>query len=270
MNPYLLFNYPTLNLMENITASTCKAISYKPIWVKNGKCTNKCPNNFDLYRDKIYIIGDGDINGIIFPDSIKTYDDLPPEPNCKYNSLELINSIYELAKFFVDGNINKQIKSVIKWCEKFGFPFFGDDSIEFGDITTCYKDTGKIGFNFLKFKRDIQILVHATYLSSGDDKTAFINMLNTAILKMKPQYKYIENELVCEMGFSTLISLAFYQLACVHMTPLSNTIKRCKQCDTMFVSNNPQKEYCQKHSPQSHYAQKQRIRAKTDKAPGTN
>lgn len=269
MNPYLVFDYPTLNVLNNVTASTCKSISYEPIWVKNGKCTDKHPQNFDLSKDKLYIVGVGNIDGIVFPETINSYDELPPEPNCEYNSLELLNSVYKLGFFYDTHNLDNQIECTIDWCAKYGFPFFGNNGFEGGDITTCYKDTGKIGFNFLVFKKNVQTLTH-TIAISHQNESFFTNILNTAMLQMRPQYKFKENKLICEMGFNTLISLAFFQLACAYMTPSGSNIKCCKQCNIKFISDNPLKEYCEKHSPQSHYAQKQRMKAKQNKAPGTS
>lgn len=35
-----------------------------------------------------------------------------------------------------------------------------------------------------------------------------------------------------------------------------------KQCGKVFVSSNPKKEYCDKHTPQSYYAMKKRLKNK--------
>lgn len=80
------------NLIDTVKAATCKAIAYKAVRVKDGKCTNMCPSNFDLIKDRIYIVG---IDGVIFS-KIQNYNELPPAPNCEYDSVEILESLFPL------------------------------------------------------------------------------------------------------------------------------------------------------------------------------
>lgn len=265
------------NLIDTVKAATCKAIAYKSIWVKDGKCTNTRPANFDLIKDRIYIVGIRGIDGIIFP-KIQNYNELPPAPNCEYDSAEILESLFPLIHCMETKKLDQQINAVIKWCEKYGFPFFGDNGFWSGDISTCYRDTGCAGFNFMTFFRDLHYLNGVfTEMFRGSLRENFIaDALNISMLQKTQKYTFVSHKLVCEIGFTTLISLAYYQLVYILMLPIRTDIKQCKQCGAFFITDNLQKSYCPKHSPQSHYAQKQRLKKKqtiannVQKAPDTN
>lgn len=252
-----------INLTETVKASTCKAVAYKAVWVVNGKCLDKRPVNFDLIQNKIYIVGVGGIEGIIFP-KIKDFKDLPPEPNYEYNSVEILDSLLSLAHCIKTKQLDKQIDATIKWCEKFGFPFFGNDGFGCGDISTCYKDTGKVGFNYMTLFHDLNHLSYVmTEILCCHQEDAVLDALKISMLKKQEKYLFINHNLTCEIGFKTLISLAYYQLSYILMLPNGAEVKHCKQCGAILITTNTKKLYCSKHSPQSHYAQKQRLKNKT-------
>lgn len=249
-------------------AFTCKTESYKAVWVKGGRCSSKQPSGFDFMKDKVYIIGTGKT---IFPEN-KTYDDIEIEPNYEYYSNELLYSLFPLIFVFEASSIQKQIKETLNWCKKYGFPFIGDSGFYGGNLGTCYKETGHIGFNLMVLKRDLLTLrcfVQKIYRMKNESGTANIEsdisgILNISMLNMRQHYTFVNHQLTLETGFTDLISLAYYQLAFILMAPRGASIKKCKQCGAIFVSNNSKKEYCPKHSPQSHYAQKRRMKKTSD------
>ncbi len=258
-------------VISNINrAFTCKTESYKVVWVKEGRCSNKQLSGFDFMKDKVYIIGTGKT---IFPEN-KTYDEIEIEPNYEYCSNELLYSLFPLIFIFETSSIQKQIKETLNWCKQYGFPFIGDSGFYGGNLETCYKDTGHIGFNFMILKKDLLALgcfsqkLHKMKYQSGitNIESDIANILNISMLNMQQQYTFIDHKLTLETGFTNLISLAYHQLAFILMTPQGASIKKCKQCGAIFISQNSKKEYCPKHSPQSHYAQKKRMK----KAPDTN
>ena len=259
-------NGHVISLTGRVKATTCKASGYKAVWVKNGKCTYQRPKNFDFIKDQLYIISDNGLDGIVFP-KVEKYEDLPPEPNVEYSSAKLLDSLFPLAHSFKTKDLIHQIADTIKWCQEYGFPFFGDNGFGCGDIASCFKNTGEIGFNFKIFFRDIlhfnDIIIKS--LSWDKKEDVIVDALNISTLQRQQKYVFINHELICETRFSTLISLAYYQLGFLLMNPNGAITKQCEQCGAIFLTNDYRKKYCSKHSPQSHYAQKRR-----KKAPDTN
>lgn len=249
-------------------AFTCKTESYKAVWVKEGRCSSKQPSGFDFIEDKIYIIGTGKT---VFPEN-KPYDEIEIEPNYEYGSNELLYSLFPLIFIFETSSIQKQIKETLNWCEKYGFPFIGDSGFYGGNLETCYKETGHIGFNLMVLKRDLLTLrwfvnkIYKTKCASGpaNIESDIADILNISRLNVRQHYTFVNHQLTLETGFTDLISLAYHQLAFILMAPSGASIKKCKQCGAIFVTDNSKKEYCPKHSPQSHYAQKRRMKEMSD------
>lgn len=254
-----------VSLTEKVKATTCKANAYKAIWVKNGKCIYQKPKDFDFINDQLYIISDNGLDGIVFP-KVEKYEDLPPGPNVEYSSVELLDSLFPLLHSFRTKDLTHQITDTIKWCQKYGFPFFGDNGFWCGDIASCYKNTGEIGFNFKVFFNDILHLGNTITESLNWDKREDIitEALNISTLQRQQNYVFVNHELMCETKFNTLISLAYYQLAFLLMNPNGAITKQCEQCGAIFLTTDYRKKYCSKHSPQSHYAQKRRFLQKAD------
>lgn len=254
-----------ISLTDKVKATTCKANAYKAIWVKNGKCTYKKPKNFDFIKDQLYIISANGLDGIVFP-QVEKYEDLPPKPNVEYCSVELLDSLFPLIHSFKTKDLIHQIADTIKWCQKYGFPFLGDNGFWCGDITSCYRNTGEIGFNFKVFFQDILHLNNIITKSLNWNKKEDIvtEALNISTLQRQQKYVFVNHELRCETEFNTLISLAYYQLGFLLMNPKGAMTKQCEQCGAIFLTTDYRKKYCSKHSPQSHYAQKKRLSQKAN------
>lgn len=262
--------------------------SYKTLWIKNGIVTKSRPSNFDFLKDSLFIIGCGNI---IFPHDCTNLHNLPPDPNMQYDSRELFDSLINLCNQFNKAEtLEKQLKKAIKWCEKFGLPFFGDNGLYCGSISTCIKITGEpIGFNFKTFFHDVHALYDTFYKAcyidvelqindkaetietlnvdlSEDDKMrilqnkkdAICSSLNIAMLQKQQRYIFSGDTLVCETGFKTLLSLAYHQLAILLLSPKGMSAKRCKQCGALFATTNNKKDFCSIHSPQSFYSMRKR------------
>ncbi|MBS6395848.1 MAG: hypothetical protein KH452_01670 [Clostridiales bacterium] len=248
-----------ISLTDKVKATTCKASIYKAIWIKNGKCTYKKPKNFDFIKDQLYIISGNGLDGIVFP-KVEKFEHLPPEPNVEYGSVELLDSLFPLIHSFRTKDLTHQIADTIKWCQKYGFPFFGDNGFLCGDIASCYKSTREIGFNFKVFFHDILHLgnIITESLNWYKKEELITEALNISTLQRQQTYVFVNHELMCETRFNTLIALAYYQLGCLLMNPNGAMTKQCEQCGAIFLTTDYRKKYCLKHSPQSYYAQKKR------------
>ncbi|MCI9147817.1 MAG: hypothetical protein HFG73_06070 [Hungatella sp.] len=286
MSGYMFKNGNLIIASEKVLASTCKMEGYKPLWVKDGVISEKCPKHFDFFLDDLYIVGTGEI---IFP-KVESLQDLPPYPNKEYDSRELFDSFISLKHSFDGKKYEHQINKTIKWCEKFGFPFFGNNGLYCGEIGTCYKSTQKIGFHFRTFLMDVYHLYDSfekacltdSELSIGQTtqqknpysiplskniEHAITSSLNIAMLQRKQKYVYNNHKLICETGFETLISLAYYQFAILLLSPKGMSARRCEYCGALFATDNRKRKYCECCYPQKRYSQKTRIQKK---APDTN
>lgn len=220
---------------------------YKVYWIKNGKCLDSEPENFNIKTDKIYIVAELTTQGknAFLKEYCINWDTIT----------HLSNSLENLSRDILNKHYSEQISLIIQWCQEFGVPFLGNNGLVPGDVQTCYKATKHIGFNFSCFIDDLMRIHKGWQLNS--------QLLSLAALHKKEHFSTADYDSALEIAvyFDNLISFICYARGSIY-TLESIFTKQCKQCGKVFVSSNPKKEYCDKHTPQSYYAMKKRLKNK--------
>lgn len=234
-------------LPYTVNVLTYKTNTYKVYWIKNGKCSDSEPENFNIKTDKIYIVAELTTQGkkAFLKEYCINWDTITP----------LSNSLENLSRDILNKHYSEQISLIIQWCQEFGVPFFGNNGLVPGDVQTCYKATKHIGFNFSCFIDDLMRIHKGWRLNS--------QLLSLAALHKKEHFSTADYDSALEIAvyFDNLISFICYARGSIY-TLESIFTKQCKQCGKVFVSSNPKKEYCDKHTPQSYYAMKKRLKNK--------
>lgn len=234
-------------LPYTVNVLTYKTNMYKVYWIKNGKCLDSEPENFNIKTDKIYIVAELTTQGknAFLKEYCINWDTIT----------HLSNSLENLSRDILNKHYSEQISLIIQWCQEFGVPFLGNNGLVPGDVQTCYKATKHIGFNFSCFIDDLMRIHKGWQLNS--------QLLSLAALHKKEHFSTADYDSALEIAvyFDNLISFICYARGSIY-TLESIFTKQCKQCGKVFVSSNPKKEYCDKHTPQSYYAMKKRLKNK--------
>ena len=236
-------------------------VGCNPLKYENGKCVK--------FKDKIYSYCLMDIIQPIYCNDATLLISL----------LRLKNSI---DSFNWDIENKNCIKTIIKWCVKYGLPFYGIQDIISGSSKNndIFSKHDYWGFSIQSFFSQLKELNRA-FLAYMNLKFPSEKQLNGYDEKID---KFILDEIFENSGangtikynpdtntiiivFSTAFQAALYELAILTSSSLNNSTNNigiCKCCNNVFERKRKNQKYCENCSPQKAYKRRMAKNSKGD------
>ncbi len=191
----------------------------------------------------------------------------------------------------------RQEKTILKWCKKYGLPFqkcvAGSNIIQ--TIVDCpYREQGFFSFDCEAFCIELSKLYNAfmlmiaykeeVYIGLDDDRNIIHKRqiqtirksmtkedVETFLLNYFKEIKFIMDidfdgkKYLLIPTFLDMFELAKYQLLLLYNADSTTGVKTCKCCGALFSCTHRSQEFCGECSPQKYYAKKKREEKKMKK-----
>lgn len=207
---------------------------------------------------------------------------IAPTDEVTVDSREVLDSLLVLASQAIPFTEKKSKNLLLRWCNRFGLPFCSiDASQKVGNLACSVRDFALFLFLLrdtfwkieslqngisqgpdLDFGRNPYFRIDGRF-STEEREKLISEFINDANIKLKVQYSNGEPMIYTNAG--NLIDLAKYQLALLLFSRDKSTPKRCKCCNSMFLSQRKNQLYCRDCSPQKNYSKKRRQQGMEEK-----